>query len=100
VTPRVRWLGWIAAILAGCVIAWIDSRPGWDDAGLSAAMIFGVAALFGALLSNRAWAVALAVGAWVPVIGIAHDANYGALLALLPAFAGAYAGAWARRAFA
>jgi hypothetical protein len=93
-------VSWIAAVSSGLLIAWVDSRPGWDDAGVSAGMILVASGLFGALLPNRAWAVALAVGAWIPIVGIARDGSYGALLALLPALAGAYGGAFARRAFA
>ena len=90
----------LLAVAAGLVIAWVDSRPTWDDAGITAGMIFLVAALFGALRPSRAAVWALAVGAWVPLFGIAMHGNFGSLLALAVAFFGAYAGALARKALA
>jgi hypothetical protein len=41
---------------------------------------------------NRPWLWALVIGSWIPVLGIASASNYGSLLALVFAFAGAYAG--------
>ena len=48
--------------------------------------------------SARPWATALLVGVWIPLFGILAGANYGSLLALAFAFAGAYAGMFLRRA--
>jgi hypothetical protein len=90
----------ILAVTAGLVIAWVDSRPTWDDAGITAGMLFLMAALFGALRPARAPVWALAVGVWVPLLGIVLHHNFGSLLALGVAFFGAYAGALARRALA
>jgi hypothetical protein len=87
----------LLAAAAGLVIAWVDSRPGWDDAGITAGMIFLAAALFGALRSSRAPVWALAVGIWVPLFGIVLHRNFGSLLALAVAFIGAYAGVLTRR---
>jgi hypothetical protein len=87
-----------AAIVMGLLIAWVDSRPAWDDAGITAGMVFLTAAFFGALRPARPWVWALAAGAWIPFFGIALRHNSDSLLALAPALAGAYAGALARRA--
>jgi hypothetical protein len=87
----------LLAAAAGLFIAWVDSRPTWDDAGITAGMIFLTAAFFGALRPARAPAWALAVGAWVPLFGIVRRQNFGSLLALAIAFFGAYAGALAHR---
>jgi len=96
-TPSRSWLILGIAIAAGAVIAWMDTRPGWDDAGITAVLILVASLIGGSLLPNRAWAAALAVGAWVPLVEVVRDRNYGSLLALAVAFAGAYAGAFARR---
>ena len=61
-------------------------------------MVFGVTALLGAAMPERAWLWALAVGAWIPLLGITVHHNAGTLLALVIAFAGAYAGALGRKA--
>jgi hypothetical protein len=86
----------VAGVAAGLAIAWVDSRPSWDDTGISAAAIFLAAFILGALSSNQAWMSALAVGVWIPLLGIIRSRNYASGLALAFAFAGAYAG-WAVR---
>jgi hypothetical protein len=88
----------VSAVMAGLLIAWVDSRPTWDDTGITAGVVFLAAAFFAALSARRPWFWALAVGAWIPLFGIAIGHNAGALLALAPALVGAYAGALARRA--
>jgi hypothetical protein len=90
----------LLAAALGLLIAWIDSRPSWDDTGITAGMIFLTAALFGALRPSRALVWALAVGIGVPLVGIVWHHNFGSLLALGVAFFGAYAGALARKALA
>ena len=88
----------IVALVLGLLITWVDSRPGWDDSGISAVMIFGATALLGAAMPERAWLWALAMGAWIPLLGIMVHHNTGTLLALVIAFAGAYVGALGRKA--
>lgn len=87
----------LLAIALGLLIAWVDSRPSWDDSGITAGMVFLTAALFGALRPAKAWVWALAVGIWIPLFGIMLHQNFGSLLALAVAFLGAYAGALTRR---
>ena len=86
------------ALLLGALIALVDSSPGWDDTGVSAAMVLTAAGLMGALQPQRAWVWAFAVGSWIPLVGIAFDRfEYASLLALVFALVGAYAGAFARK---
>lgn len=87
----------LAAIVLGLLVAWVDSRPAWDDSGITAGMLFLTAALFGAIRPSRAPVWGMAVGVWVPLFGIIWHRNFGSLLALAVAFVGAYAGALARR---
>lgn len=82
------------ALAAGCAIAWVDSRPNWDDAGISAGMVFVVTALLSAVMPARAAFFALAVGAWIPALAIAREGAGANLLALAIAFAGAFVGAY------
>jgi hypothetical protein len=91
-------IGLILAIGIGLLIARIDSRPGWDDSGISAGMVLLATAAFGALFPQRPWLWALAIGAWIPLFAIFQSQNYGSLLALAIALVGAYGGALARRA--
>ena len=82
----------IPATLAGLAIAWIDSRPNWDDTGISVLMVLSAAAIFGYFTSQKPWLTALAVSIWIPLMSIAQTHNFGGLLALLPGFVGAYLG--------
>ncbi|HMA53232.1 MAG TPA: hypothetical protein VKT17_02155 [Acidobacteriota bacterium] len=90
----------LIAVIAGLVIAWVDSRPAWDDSGITAGVLFLTAAVFGAIRPSRAPVWGITVGVWVPLFGIVRHHNFGSLLALAVAFMGAYAGALARRAVA
>jgi hypothetical protein len=91
------WLLLGGAVALGVALALIDTSPGWDDTGVSAAAVLLVAAAFGAARPSRAWLWALAVGLWIPALNIVLRGNPAALLALVPAVAGAFAGAGARR---
>jgi hypothetical protein len=81
----------------GFIVAWIDSRPNWDDAGISAMLIFSFSILFGYLASQRPWIIALAVSIWIPLFSIISSHNYGGLLALIPGFTGAYIGLFIKK---
>jgi hypothetical protein len=96
---RDRWLFMLVplALTLGLAIAYVDSSPGWDDTGVSAAAVLGASGLFGVLYPARPWLLALAVGVWIPVSGIVREFNYASLLALVFSFAGAYAGAVVRK---
>jgi hypothetical protein len=88
----------ILAMGIGVCITYVDSRPTWDDAGVTAVAIFLIAAAFGFASPRWAWMWAIALGVWIPFLGILRAGNYGSLLALLVAFAGAYGGMLLRKA--
>lgn len=95
---RFKFWGFLGtAILLGLFIAWVDSRPTWDDTGITATAVFLVSAFLGLALPERAWLWALAVGSWIPAYGIVQNRNYGAVLALVVAFVGAYGGSFGRK---
>jgi hypothetical protein len=83
----------------GLIIAYVDSRPNWDDTGLTALALFACSGLCGVLEPNRPWLWALAIGLWIPLLGIASARNYGSLLAIPFAFTGAYFGIAVRKMF-
>lgn len=85
-------------VVAGVTFGFIDSRPSWDDTGVMAGALLIVTLVVSALAPRRPWATALAIGIWIPLFDIAGSRNYGSLLALAFAFAGAYAGSLLRRA--
>ncbi len=88
------------ALGLGLLITYVDTRPNWDDTGVSALVIFMSCTLFGVMGPNRPWLWALAVGLWIPVYGITLKHSFGSVLALVIAFAGAYAGMAFRRMLA
>jgi hypothetical protein len=91
------WLLLLGALALGLALALVDASPGWDDTGVSAVAVLLGAAVFGATRPARPWLWALAVGLWIPAMGITFHHDLAALLALVPAVAGAFAGAGARR---
>ena len=87
----------MAALVIGLAITWVDTRPLWDDAGITAGLILAASLILGALRPRQAWLSAFAVGVWIPLVGMIRHGNYGTGLALVFAFVGAYAGAFGRR---
>jgi hypothetical protein len=96
---RSRWaqgvlFGVAAAI--GLAIAWVDSRPHWDDAGITAGMLFLSAGFLGMMGPRRPWLWALGIGVWIPLQMVLHAPTAGNMLGglVILAFpmAGAYAG--------
>jgi hypothetical protein len=89
----------IVAVVIGLFIAWVDTRPHWDDSGITVAMVFFSSACLGSIIPRHVWLLAIALGVWIPLFNITQSNNYGSILALIVAFAGAYAGAFLRRTF-
>ena len=83
----------LLSLLAGSLIAWVDSSPGWDDTGITAGVIVLTSALFGYLSPKKPWIWALSVGGWIPLHAIVLSGDFKMLLVLLFGFAGAYLGA-------
>jgi hypothetical protein len=80
-------------------IGWMDSRPNWDDTGITVFAILIATFILGLSSPKRAWAWALAVGIWTPIFELTPHPNYGSLAAIPFAFVGAYAGVLVRKAF-
>ncbi|HOU40634.1 MAG TPA: hypothetical protein PK829_05150 [Promineifilum sp.] len=97
-SSRTFWFLLIAAVVVGLAIAWVDSRPTWDDTGITAGVVLLTSAVFGFVAPRRPWLWALAVGGMIPLLGILRGGNFGSLLALVVALAGAYGGALVHRA--
>lgn len=104
------WRGWRTAwpwLFWGLWGAWLavsDLRN--DDVQPAVVLMFAGAFVLGFARPRAWWAWAVALGAWVPaeplvsrLTGIppVWPFNAGAVLAFVPALAGAGAGAWARR---
>ena len=74
-----------------CVVC-IDSRPNWDDTGVTAGAILLTCGILALLSPSRWWVWVFAVGSWIPLFGIVQTHNYGAVLALVVAFLGVLSG--------
>ena len=91
------------AILTGLFIAYVDSRPTWDDTGITVGTMLLSSGLLTLLGYRRPWLIALAIGLWTPLYEtyLSHNFNFPGvilfpLIVLLINFVGAYAG-WAAR---
>ena len=82
----------VLALCCGAAITYVDSRPNWDDSGITALALLLTCGVFAFLAPSRWWLWAIAVGLWIPVIGIARTQNFAAILALVVAFIGALLG--------
>ena len=91
------------AILVGLLIAFVDSRPTWDDTGITAGTMLLSSGLLTLLGYRRPWLIALAVGLWTPLYETYISRSFSLpgvillpLFILCITFIGAYAG-WAVR---
>jgi hypothetical protein len=90
-----RLRGAVAAVIAvggGIALAFMDSRPGFDDTGITAVALFVFASIASTIGGSKPWLWASLVGAWTPLIEISGGGSTGSLLALAFAGAGAAAG--------
>lgn len=89
---RPEWPAWLVALVFGAAIAYIDSRPTWDDTGVTAFSILVVSAAVAVLAPRHPWRWIFAVGAWLPVVEITQTGNAGSITALAFATVGALLG--------
>lgn len=81
-------------LCAGLAIVWTDSRPGWDDTGITAGAVL-IAAAAASLARIRPWLAATLIAG--PMVAVEISGGTGVLLAVPIAIAGAYGGAFLRR---
>jgi hypothetical protein len=87
------------AVLMGLFIAFVDSRPTWDDTGITVGALLLSSGLLTLLGYRKPWLIALAIGLWMPAYEMffSHQFSLSAgfpilLFVLLVCFVGAYAG--------
>ena len=92
--PAMRTLIVVAVgLVTGLGIGYIDSRPTWDDTGITVAAVALVALALGAARPGAFWLAGLAVGVPVLAMDVLLHSNYGAALAVVIALVAAAAGA-------
>lgn len=92
---RGRLVAMVLAVAAGSAIAWVDTRPHWDDTAITAGAVL-IASGLGALAISPFWLSALLVAGPMIVVEVPH--GLGVLLAAPFALAEAGMGALVRRA--
>ena len=84
----------LAAVLLGLLVTYVDTRPTWDDTGITVfALVIG-SGIIGLLAERRPWLFALAVGVWLPAWYILTTHNLSMVIVLIFPFVGVYLG-WA-----
>jgi len=80
------------AVVAGLFFAYVDSRPTWDDTGITVGVILLTSGLLALIGFQRPWLLALAIGLWLPLYEIITTHTYASIAALVIACIGAYGG--------
>ena len=88
---RDRWLV-AAALVAGLTIAFIDSRPTWDDTAITVGALFTVSAAIAAFAGRRPWLWGSLVGVWIPIFEIRPGLPAAPLAALAFSVIGSFLG--------
>ena len=99
---RSRWLYrtlFVVAIALGVAIAWVDSRPNWDDSGITAGTLMVVAGMLGLAGihgAGRVWALLVGIlDSWCTRSRTRHQwAKLAMLAVLLFPMAGALTPGW------
>lgn len=92
------WIGRRDALLSvtaaaiGLTIGYVDSRPTWDDAGITVSLLLLTSAMVTGLSGRRPWLWALLIGAGVPVFETFGRGGPASLVALLVAAVGSAIG--------
>jgi hypothetical protein len=89
----LAWLASAFALAAGLAIAWMDTRPHWDDAGITAGCMFVASALAAGAGAIPWLVIVLTAG---PLVAAEIGAGSGVVIVALVAAIGAAAG-WSLR---
>ncbi|HUR82043.1 MAG TPA: hypothetical protein VM733_14860 [Thermoanaerobaculia bacterium] len=87
------------AAAAGSVIGYVDSRPGWDDTGITAGTLLLTACVLATLRPRAAALIGLAAGLPVVLFNVIVHGGFGSLLAIAFSMAGAAVGYGLNRLF-
>jgi len=93
-----HWIGrrdGLLALVAGAIgltLGYLDSRPSWDDTGITAALLLLSSAMGAGLSGRRPWLWALLTGIWIPLFEVLGAAGLASLAALGVSTIGAFGG--------
>jgi hypothetical protein len=83
----------LTAGLIGMGIGYVDTRPNWDDTGITAGALFVSGLAAGAVKPRWFWLTGLALGLPVLAMNVAIHGNYGSAIAVAVALVAAGIGA-------
>jgi hypothetical protein len=72
----------LVALAVGVAIGFVDSRPNWDDTGVTVVSVFFTAVVLAALRPRVAWLAGIAVGAPVLLFNVLLQGNFGSAAAV------------------
>ena len=81
----------ISSLVLGLLIAYIDSRPTWDDTGITVLALLVGGGIIGLLVRKHPWLFAFAFGLWIPLYGIIFRHDFSMSVVLFFPFVGVYA---------
>jgi hypothetical protein len=91
IAKRARIAPAIGFVL-GLGIGYVDSRPTWDDAGITAGAVFHTAAVLAAARPSVFWLTGLSVGLPVLAMNVLLHSNYGSAIAVGVSLVGSLVG--------
>jgi hypothetical protein len=80
------------ALAVGLLIGYVDTRPNWDDAGITALGVLVTCGVLAAVSPKQWWLWAICVGGCVVGANLIVARNLGVLLVFMPALVGAASG--------
>jgi hypothetical protein len=86
----------VISLVFGLFVAYIDSRPTWNDTGITVFALLIGSGIIGLLLENKPWLFALAIGLWLPLWYIITTSDLSMIIVLAFPFIGVYMG-WLMR---
>jgi hypothetical protein len=80
------------SLAAGCAIGFVDSRPTWDDTGVTVGAVFLASLFISAARPGSAWLTGLLVGTPVLAFNAALHAGFASAIAVVIGLVGAGVG--------
>lgn len=84
----------VLAMVFGLLVTYVDSRPSWDDTGITVFALLIGSGFIGFLVEKRPWLFALAIGLWLPLWYVITTHDLTMIILLVIPFLGVYIG-WA-----
>ena len=86
---KTAWLPAALSLALGCAIGFVDSRPTWDDTGITAGSIFLASLVVSAARPRSAWLTGLLIGVPVFAFNVALHGGFASAIAVVIALTGA-----------